>query len=296
MEELLEFAKYHGAGNDFIIIDDMEGRISLGAEQVALLCDRHFGIGADGVMIARPSSKADAYMLYYNSDGSLAEMCGNGIRCFAKFLFDRNIVLKKKVGIETLAGVKEVELIFDGPEVVGAEVEMGKPSFRAGDVPTTLVDSDSEAVDVNLSLPRGEIIVSCVSVGNPHCVVFVDDVEQAPVEELGPVIENHPAFPEKTNVEFAEIVDSNRIKVRVWERGAGLTLACGTGAVAVAAAACRRGFCSYPVRIDLPGGHLLVEFDDDKNAYLAGPAEHVFNGFLSFEFSRKLTEKEDDAF
>lgn len=296
MEELLEFAKYHGAGNDFIIIDDMDGRLSLSPAQVSLLCDRHFGIGADGIMIAHPSAKADAFMLYYNSDGSQAEMCGNGIRCFAKFLFDRNIVLKKKVSIDTLAGVKEVELIFDGPEVVGAEVMMGKPSFKAGDIPTTLVDEEDEVVDAELSLPGGDIIVTCVSVGNPHCVVFVDDVEEAPVARLGPVIETHPAFPQKTNVEFAEIVNDNHIKVKVWERGAGLTLACGTGAVATAAAACKRGFCSYPVRVDLPGGHLLVEFDEDRNAYLAGPAEHVFNGFTSFEFSSKLAEKEDDDF
>lgn len=283
---MLEFSKYQATGNDFILIDDMESMISLSPEQVRLLCDRHYGIGADGLIIARKSPVADAYMLFYNSDGSIAEMCGNGIRCFAKFLYDQGIVNKKTMSIETKAGVKEVELFFERGNAIGARVKMGKVSFLGKDIPTTLVGPDEEAVEVPLKVDGIELIVTCVSVGNPHCVVLVDEVERIKLDKIGPLIENHNAFPNRTNVEFATIVSPNHIKVRVWERGAGATLACGTGAVATAAAACRSGMCSYPVRIDLPGGHLFVEFDDEKNAHLEGVAEHVFNGFLSVEFTQ----------
>lgn len=283
---MLEFSKYQATGNDFILIDDMESMISLSPEQVRLLCDRHYGIGADGLIIARKSPVADAYMLFYNSDGSIAEMCGNGIRCFAKFLYDQGIVNKKTMSIETKAGIKEVELFFERGNAIGARVKMGKVSFLGKDIPTTLVGPDEEAVEVPLNVDGIELIVTCVSVGNPHCVILVDEVERIKLDKIGPLIENHEAFPNRTNVEFATIVSPNHIKVRVWERGAGATLACGTGAVATAAAACRSGMCSYPVRIDLPGGHLFVEFDDEKNAHLEGVAEHVFNGFLSVEFTQ----------
>lgn len=281
---MLEFSKYQAAGNDFVIINDMEGFLSLTPDEVRLLCDRHYGVGADGLIVARPSRIADAYMLFYNPDGSLAEMCGNGIRCFAKFLYDQQLVNRKNMKIETKAGVKEVELFFERGTPIGAKVNMGKVSFLAKDIPTTLLPEDKEVVEAKLKLNDIELIVTCVSVGNPHCVVFVDEVERIKIDRLGPAIENHEAFPNRTNVEFATVESSNLIKARVWERGAGATLACGTGAVAVAAAACKTGMCSYPVRVDLPGGHLFVEFDSEKNAYLEGVAEHVFNGFLSVEF------------
>lgn len=288
MEEIIEFTKAHGIGNDFIIIDGMDGTISFTAPQIKLLCDRHFGIGADGLIIARPSEKGDAFMLFYNPDGTQAEMCGNGIRCLAKFLYERNIVEKDVMRLETLAGVKRVELIFNGAEVTGARVEMGKPSFKAEDIPTTLREGKEEAIDVELPVGKGKVKVSCVSMGNPHCVVFVDNVEEAPVEEIGSRIETHEAFPERTNVEFVEIRDSSTIKVRVWERGAGETLACGTGACAAAAAACYQRYCLSPVKVDLPGGRLLIDFAADGTIYMTGPAESVYNGFLSLEFEEKL--------
>lgn len=294
MEDMIEFAKYHGAGNDFIIIDDMKGTLSLEPGQIREMCKRHYGIGADGVIVARPSSKADVYMLFFNPDGSVAEMCGNGIRCFAKFLFDRDVINKNRIEVETKAGIKTVELIFDGPTVIGGEVTMGVASFTASDIPTTLTDSQQEVIDVPLKLNKGEVIVTCVSVGNPHCVVFVDSVKDAPVTGLGPVIENHKAFPEKTNVEFVQKMEKDHLQVRVWERGAGETLACGTGAVAAAAAACKMGYCAQPVRVDLPGGHLLVEFDSDLVAHLSGSAEHIFNGFLSYEFEERIFEKKKE--
>jgi len=285
MEEMLEFVKYQAAGNDFIIIEDMDNLLDLKPEHVKRLCDRHYGIGSDGLIVARKSSRADAYMLFYNPDGSIAEMCGNGIRCFARFLYESGLVQKKKMVIDTKAGLKEVELFFDKGNPIGARVNMGPVSFVARSIPTTLVDSDKEAVNVPLNVEGHELIVTCVSVGNPHCVVFIDDYEKINLERIGPIIENHPAFPERVNVEFATIVEPHLIKAKVWERGAGATLACGTGAVAVAAAACKTRYCEQPVRIDLPGGHLFVEFDNDGDAYLEGVAEHVFNGFMSVEFT-----------
>lgn len=285
MDQALEFSKYQAVGNDFIIIDDREFLFDFKPEHIKLLCDRHYGIGADGLMIVRPSNKADVRMVFYNPDGSIAEMCGNGIRCFAKYLYDKDIIEKKVISIETKAGIKEVELMFSEGITIGARVNMGKISFKAKDIPTTLAAPDEDVVEKTLNLDGAEVIVTCVSVGNPHCVIFVDDYSKISITKIGPAIENHPAFPERTNVEVATIVSSNHIKARVWERGAGATLACGTGAVAIAAAACKRGTCSYPVRVDLPGGHLFVEFDSEKNAYLEGTAEHVFDGILSFEFT-----------
>lgn len=285
MEEMLEFSKYQAAGNDFIIINDMDGILNLSEAQVKILCDRHYGIGSDGLIIARKAKNADAYMLFYNPDGSIAEMCGNGIRCFAKFLYDHNIVSKKTMHIDTKAGIKEVELFFEKGNAIGARVNMGKVSFKAVDIPTTLVSNDEEAVEVPLKIENLELIVTCVSVGNPHCVIFVDEVDRINLKKIGPLIENHEAFPRKTNVEFATVLSPNHIKARVWERGAGVTLACGTGAVATAAAAVKTGLTEQPVRVDLPGGHLFVEFDSEGNSHLEGVAEHVFNGFLSVEFT-----------
>lgn len=292
MEEMIEFVKAHGLGNDFILIDDLDGTISFSPNQVKLLCDRHYGIGADGLIIARPSSKADAFMLFYNPDGSQAEMCGNGIRCLAKFLYERRVVEKDPMEIETLAGIKQVELVYDGPEVIGARVNMGKPSFIAKDVPTTVVEPNQEAINVVIPLGKGKVKATCLSVGNPHCVVFVDDVEEIPVEKTGLYLSEHQFFPERTNVEFVQIINDNHIKVRVWERGSGETLACGTGAVAAAAASCYHKYCEGPIRVDLPGGRLLVEMGENKNLFMTGTAENVFSGFLSLEFEEKIFRSE----
>jgi diaminopimelate epimerase len=288
MDEMIEFSKMHGIGNDFIVIDDMKGELSFTPPQIRRLCDRHFGVGADGIIIARPSSKADAFMLFYNTDGTQAEMCGNGIRCLAKFLYEQGIVDKNPMKIDTLAGIKEVSLMFDNGEVIGARVDIGTVSFKAGDVPTTVVAADDEAIDVKIPVGKGMVKATCLSVGNPHCVVFVDDVREAPVEKVGQYISTHELFPKRSNVEFVEVVDSNHLKVRVYERGVGETLACGTGAVAAAAAACKQGYCGWPMRVDLPGGTLLVEINTMGKAFLTGPAELVYNGFLSLEFEEEL--------
>lgn len=290
---MIEFSKYQAAGNDFIIVDDMEGMIDLTPEQVRLLCDRHFGIGADGLILARPSSEADAYMHFYNPDGSLAEMCGNGIRCFARFLYDNSIVEKTLMKIDSLAGVKEVELFFDKDGAVTVEVALGRVSFLAREIPTLLVPPNEEVIGAELKAADQTFKVTCVNVGNPHCVIFVKDVDEIDLEKIGPAIENHDAFPKKTNVEFVQVLSTGHIKVRVWERGAGITLACGTGAVASAAAACRNGFCAATMKVDLPGGRLYVSFDEDFNVILKGGAEHVFNGFLSNEFTERYLSEFD---
>lgn len=271
-----EFTKVQGLGNDFIIIEDLEEKFDFKADLIARLCNRRFGIGADGVMIVRLSQKGNFVMLFYNPDGSQAEMCGNGIRCFAKYLYDRKLTDKENITVETLAGLKEVALIFENQEVVGAKVSMGKPSFGPKEIPV-LLDSQ-EVVNKEVDTGKGKVKLTCLSMGNPHAVLFVDDVFDAPVESLGPAIENLPIFPNRTNVEFAQVLSQGNIKLRVWERGAGETLACGTGACAAAVAACRNGLVERKVKVDLLGGEAEVEWSNEDEVYLIGPAKEVFTG------------------
>lgn len=286
MLEGLEFTKAHGTGNDFIIVEDLEGEFDLSPKAIAFLCDRHFGIGADGFLLVKPSEVADYRMVYYNSDGSTAEMCGNGIRCLAKYLYDRGLTSKAKVKIETEAGIKEVELLFDETKVIGGKVEMGTPSFKVEDVPILLKGVD-EAINYPLQTEKGTFYITALSVGNPHCILFVEDVDRTPVHSLGRFIEHLPIFPERTNVEFVQVVSERELKMRVWERGVGETLACGTGACAAATAAIKLQKAKSPVIIKVPGGELVVEWRDSF-IYLAGGAEEVFVGFLNQDLLDKL--------
>ncbi len=266
----------------------MKNKLSFSSEWVGGICDRHFGIGADGLMIIRPSQKADFSMIFFNPDGSRAEMCGNGIRCFAKYLYDHGLTKKRKVSIETMAGIKQVALIVDSGRATGASVDMGVPSFRPSDMP---MKSKKEAIGKLLEINREKFRVTCLSVGNPHCVIFVEEVSDAPVRTLGPVVENWPIFPQKTNVEFAEVVNPTEMRVRVWERGAGETLACGTGACAALVAAARNGLTKRGATIHLPGGDLHVEWSEDDHIYLTGPAEEVFTGEIPQTGPKKLEEE-----
>jgi|Deesub1362A_J573_1020465.scaffolds.fasta_scaffold04761_5 diaminopimelate epimerase len=286
MLEALEFTKSQGTGNDFIIVEDLEGNFNLSPKAIAFLCDRHFGIGADGFLLIKPSEIADYKMVYYNSDGSTAEMCGNGIRCLAKYLYDRGLTSNEKVKIETEAGVKEVELLFDESKVIGGKVDMGRPSFKVQDVPI-LVKGAKEAVEYPLKTERGTFYITALSMGNPHCVLFVEDVDRTPIRSLGRFFEHHPIFPERTNVEFVQVVNPRELKMRVWERGAGETLACGTGACAAASAAIKLRKVKSPVIVKVPGGELVVEWHDSF-VYLAGGAEEVFVGFLNQDLLDKL--------
>jgi diaminopimelate epimerase len=275
----LHFTKMHGCGNDFVVIDDRAETLDLDESAVRLLCDRHFGIGADGIILVRPATDpaAEFFMYYINADGSLAEMCGNGVRVFARYLCDAGLVTGSHVAVQTLAGIKLIDIIRDGAGAFSlARVNMGAPVLTASDIPTTL--PGDPVVDATVATVMGEFAVTCVSMGNPHAVLWVDDVDEAPVTTLGPVIEAADAFPRRTNVEFAEFVDDTHIRLRVWERGVGETLACGTGACATLVAGvltCRTG---RRATVGLPGGDLDIEWVKDGPVLMTGPASTVYEG------------------
>jgi diaminopimelate epimerase len=275
----LRFTKMQGCGNDFIVIDDPMSDWDFDEEAVQFLCDRHFGIGADGLILVRPAGEpeADGFMLYHNADGSLAEMCGNGVRVFARYLTEAGRFTGDEVVVQTLGGIKHVEIIRDSEgHFALARVDMGEPVLAAQDIPTTL--PGEPVVDALVSTELGDVRVTCVSMGNPHAIMWVDDVDDAPVATLGPILETAPVFPRKTNVEFAQVVDTDRIRLRVWERGVGETLACGTGACATLVAAALTGRTGRSATIELPGGDLDVEWTESGRVLMTGPAESVFEG------------------
>ena len=293
-----EFAKLNGAGNDFVMIGDMADAISFTPEQVAWICDRHFGIGADGVIVVKPSQNPDcaAYMDYYNSDGTKAQMCGNGVRCFAKFIVDRGIapfVLEQDQGAsaanggllvaDTLAGPRPLKFSY-GPDgrVAAVRVDMGEPILTPEDVPTTLSANHESGAAVEVPVTVGEHTFSftCISMGNPHAVAFVDDAAYFPVDSIGPLFEAADVFPEKANIEFATVKDG-AIEMRVWERGCGETLACGTGSCATAVAAALTGRAGRESDVKLLGGTLHIEWAEDNHVYMTGPASESFTGSFS---------------
>jgi len=275
----LAFTKYHGLGNDFILIDNRHSNNPLiSPEQAVKMCDRHFGIGADGVIFALPGQDGTDYtMRIFNSDGSEPEMCGNGIRCFARFLADLEgeVTIGKSYRIHTLAGVITPRLEAGGQ----ITVDMGFPQLLAADIPTTLADGDKKVIDVPLEVAGQSWSVTCVSMGNPHCINFVENVDQISLEQIGPQFENHSAFPKKTNTEFIQAIAPNYLKMRVWERGAGITLACGTGACASVVAGVLTGKSERRCTVELPGGCLQIEWCEiDQRIYMTGPAQRVFTG------------------
>jgi diaminopimelate epimerase len=275
----LRFTKMHGCGNDFIVIDDLAEAWDFDGEAVRLLCDRHFGIGADGMILVRPASDpaADYFMLYINADGSLAEMCGNGIRVFAKRLVEMGLVDGDTVEVQTLGGIKHIEIVRDaGGDFELARVDMGEPILTAAEIPTTL--PGEPVVDADVATALGTFAVTCVSMGNPHAIIWVEDVETAPVTTAGPLVETADAFPRKTNVEFAQLIGEDRILLRVWERGVGETLACGTGACATLVAGALTRRTGRTATIELPGGDLEIEWTSEGHVLMTGPAETVFEG------------------
>jgi diaminopimelate epimerase len=291
----LPFVKMHGLGNDFVVMEDLAEEIDLAPEAVEWFCDRNFGIGGDGLILVRPATTPDAdfFMVYYNADGSTAEMCGNGIRCFAKYVVDHGLLPagRDDVRVETLGGIRPIELVraYDSALYL-ATVDMGEPRLLPEEIPTELgcEQPGNPVVGCRIETTLGEYEVSCVSMGNPHCVLWVDDVELAPVHELGPLIENHTAFPEKTNVEFAQLAGEDVIRLRVWERGVGETLACGTGACAAAVVGALTLRTGREVTVELLGGELEIRWAENNHVYMTGPAEEVFSGVLAIE--------EDDEF
>ncbi|MEH2065923.1 MAG: diaminopimelate epimerase [Nostoc sp.] len=283
----IEFTKYHGLGNDFILIDNRSSSLPvLTPEQAIKLCDRHFGIGADGVIFALPGENGTDYtMRIFNSDGSEPEMCGNGIRCLAGFLADleglgtgqESSQSSITYRIHTLAGVMIPQILSNGQ----VKVDMGLPRLLAGEIPTTLAPAEEKVISQPLEVAGQIWDVTCVSMGNPHCITFVQDVAAIELETIGPKFEHHPVFPQRINTEFIQVVSRDYLKMRVWERGAGITLACGTGACASLVAGVLTGKCDRTATIELPGGPLQIEWSEvDQRVYMTGPAERVFTGKL----------------
>ena len=284
----LHFVKMHGLGNDFILINDPAEELDFAPEAVEWLCDRNFGIGADGLMLIRPATDpaADLAWWFRNADGSVAEMCGNGIRCITKYAVDHALVPADAdaVLVETALGVYRIEVTrtYDGTLEL-ATVDMGEPILRPADIPTEMRcgTNDDMVIGCPLETSEGTFSVTPVSMGNPHCVLFVDDVDEAPVDVVGPAIENNAMFPNKTNVEFVEIVDDMRLRLRVWERGVGETLACGTGACAAAVAASLALRIGREATVELPGGELAIRWAENGHVYMTGPATEVFSGTVT---------------
>jgi len=273
----MKFWKMHGLGNDYVVIDNRDEKISdaEAAELALKLCRRRFSVGADGVLFASNSDAADVKMRIFNADGSEAEMCGNGIRCFAKYCYENGIARKNELVVKTLAGNKRAWLTVESGLVVSVMVDMGVPVLERSKVPML---GEGNCINQDLQVNGEAYKVTCLSVGNPHCVVFVDAVDDFPVQRVGSKIENHKVFPKRTNVEFAQVLSENEVKVRVWERGCGETLACGTGACASVVAGNLLKRLGGKVRVHLLGGDLEVEYAE--RLFLNGPAEKVFEGTL----------------
>ena len=283
----IDFVKMHGLGNDFILIDCLNkslGDSSFLSYLTKKLCDRNFGIGADGLILILASSQADLRMRIFNFDGSEAQMCGNGIRCFAKYAYENKLISKNKFAVETLAGIIIPELIFQdlkNKKILRIKVNMGTPKLRRREIPMNGEDTPT-VIDETLKINPEQIFkITCVSMGNPHCITFINDVQSISVDEIGPKIENHPLFPEKTNVEFIQVLNKQEINFRVWERGVGETLACGTGACAALVAAVLNNKTDRKATIHLPGGDLDIQWANDGYIYMAGPAELVFKGEMT---------------
>jgi diaminopimelate epimerase len=277
MTKTLEFVKMQGTGNDFVMVDARKTQMDWKA-LAQKMCRYHFGIGADGLILVLNSRKADLKMRIFNADGSEAEICGNGLRCFAKYAIDRKLVKASSLTIDTLAGIKKVETVMSRGRVKYATVNMGKPGFRAAEIPVS-VDKRGPILEHPLKAGKKELAVSLVSMGNPHAVCFIEeDVSDFPLAEIGPLVEHHRIFPQRTNFEIVQVVDKKHLRVRVWERGVGETLACGSGACATAVAGRLTKRSGETVDIMLPGGTLTITWDGSGDVFLKGPAEEIFTG------------------
>lgn len=273
----MKFTKMQGLGNDFILVDGSKEKLpeNLGALSQRL-CDRHFGIGADGLVVILPSQIADVRMRIFNSDGSEPEMCGNVIRCFARLVYDQNIVRKQTIKVETLAGIIVPELIFSPDGAVSIRVDMGEPRLERSLIP--MEGPPGQVVNEAIEIDGNTYKATCVSMGNPHCITFVPNVDDVLINDIGPKLETHPLFPRKTNVEFIHVLNKDEVNMRVWERGAGETLACGTGACATAVACVLNGLTNRAITVHLAGGDLFIEWAENNHVYMTGPGQYVFSG------------------
>ena len=273
----MKFTKMQGLGNDYVYVNCMEQMVEDAAETARRVSDRHFGIGSDGLILICPSDKADFEMRMYNADGSRGEMCGNGIRCVGKYVYDYGLTDKTFLSVETLGGIKHLFLEVEDGKVSLVKVDMGPAILEPEKIPVTA--EGSRVVDEPLQVDGKTFRMTCVSMGNPHAVIYVDDVQGMDLEKTGPSFENHERFPNRINTEFAHVLDRNTVEMRVWERGSGETLACGTGACAVAVASILNDYTEDQVTVRLLGGDLKIEWDREANkVYMTGPAEVVFDG------------------
>ncbi len=280
----LKFTKMHGIGNDYIYFDCTKNNPISEPEKLSEKISKyHFGVGSDGIVMILPSSVADFRMRMFNADGSEGKMCGNATRCIGKYVYERGLTDKTTVTLETLSGIKTLPLNVSDGKVSEISVDMGKPVFEAEKIP--VITDEKEFVSKKFSVCGKDVTATCVSMGNPHCVIFTENIDSLNLEKIGPDFENHKIFPERVNTEFAEVIDENTLKMRVWERGSGETWACGTGACAVAAAAVKNGICKFDsnITVKLKGGDLKIKYINDNNIIMTGPASFVFDGELLME-------------
>lgn len=276
----MKFTKMHGIGNDYVYVNCFEESVKNPAEVSKFVSDRHFGIGSDGLILISPSAIADFRMNIYNADGSQAEMCGNGIRCVAKYVYDYGLTDKTEISVETLAGIKYLQLQVENGKVASVEVNMGAPILEPKEIPVAVEESPVVNVPVEV---KGKIYhMTCVSMGNPHAIIFMNNVKDLDIAAIGPYFENHTVFPKRTNTEFVEVLDRNTVNMRVWERGSDETLACGTGACATTVACILNDKTENEVTVHLLGGDLKIRWDREANqVYMTGPATVVFDGEIT---------------
>jgi diaminopimelate epimerase len=284
---MIPFAKGHGLGNDYIVMEEKDLKAPLSQKAIERICDRNWGVGSDGILLLVPSQRADFGLRIFNPDGSEAEKSGNGLRIFAKYLWERGGLQKSPMRIETKGGVVEAVCHLDAGRVDQVTVEMGRATFRAPEIP--MHGPDREVVGVPLQVGDRFLTVTAVSVGNPHCVVFTDALDDDEVRQLGPKIETHASFPNRTNVQFARVGARDTVDILIWERGAGYTLASGSSSCGAASAAVRNGLCDHGrVKVRMPGGELTIDVRPDWSLRLDGPVEEVYQGTLSTEFAASL--------
>ena len=275
----MKFTKMHGLGNDYVYVNCFEEKIDNPPAVARFVSDRHFGIGSDGLIMINPSQKADFEMEMYNADGSRGEMCGNGIRCVAKYVYDYGLTDKTQISVETLGGIKYLDLTVEDGKVSLVKVDMGKPELEADRIP--IISEREQVIDEPIEVDGKEYHMTGVSMGNPHAVIYVDDVKGLDLEKTGPKFENHERFPKRINTEFVHCIDRQTVEMRVWERGSGETLACGTGACAVAVSSILNNLTDTQVTVKLLGGDLQIEWDKEKDrVFMTGPAKVVFDGVI----------------
>lgn len=274
---IMEFTKMQGCGNDYVYVNGFENKIDNPNKLSEIVSDRHFGIGSDGLIVINPSEKADFKMSMYNADGSEGKMCGNGIRCVAKYVYDNKMTDKTTITVETLSGIKTLELNVKNDKVETVKVDMGTPILLPKDVP--VVSDKDKVVDEPIVIDDKEYRITCVSMGNPHAITFIENTDDLEIETIGPKFENNPIFPDRVNTEFIQVLDRNTVKMRVWERGSGETFACGTGACATVVACVLNGLTDDKVTVKLLGGDLFIEYNREENTvYMTGPAKVSFTG------------------